>query len=76
MLAGSWIIASSLMRPWHEGQVRTSTAKVRARSSAHGRYLSAGPGRPGSAVAAAGSCVDGFGVMRRLHGLAAASTPA
>ena len=37
MLAGSLTSASSLIRPWHLGQARTSTAKVRARSSAHGR---------------------------------------
>jgi hypothetical protein len=76
MLAGSWITASSRMRPWQEGQRRTSTAKVRAKSSAHGRYPPAGPVRSGSALAAAGSSVGGFGAMRGLHGLAAASTPA
>jgi hypothetical protein len=37
MLAGSLTSASSLIRPWHLGQARTSTAKVRAKSSAHGR---------------------------------------
>jgi hypothetical protein len=68
-------MASSLIRPWHLGQARTSTAKVRAKSSAHGRYPPAGPVRSGSALAAAGSSVGGFGAMRGLHGLAAASTP-
>ncbi len=72
MLAGSWIMATNLMRPWQEGQVRTSTAKVRAKSSAHGRYPPAGPVRSGSGVAAAGSCGGGIGAMRGLHGLAAA----
>jgi hypothetical protein len=63
MLAGSLITASSLMRPWQEGQLRTSTAKVRAKSSAHGRYAPAGPVRSGSARAAAGSSV-GKGLLR------------
>ena len=31
-------MASGLIRPWHLAQARTSTAKVLARSSAHGRY--------------------------------------
>jgi hypothetical protein len=35
--AGSSTVASNLIRPWHLGQSRTSTAKVRARSSAQGR---------------------------------------
>ena len=37
MRAGSLTIATSLMRPGQEGQARTSTAKVRGSSSAHGR---------------------------------------
>ena len=36
----------------------------------------AGPVRSGSALAAAGSSVGGFGAILGLHGLAAASTPA
>jgi hypothetical protein len=36
MLAGPLTSASSFIRPWQVGQARTSTAKVRARSSAHG----------------------------------------
>ncbi len=31
MFAGSLITASNLMSPWQLGQVRTSTAKVRAK---------------------------------------------
>ena len=30
--------ASSVIRPWQVGHESTSTASVRARSSAHGRY--------------------------------------
>ena len=72
MLAGSLTIASNLMRPWQEGQLRTSTAKLRASSSAQGRYPPLGPVRSGLLVAAAGSSVGGLGAMRDLHGLAAA----
>ena len=53
MLAGSVTMASSFMRPWHLGQARTSTANVRARSSAHARYPPARLGVSGSSVAAA-----------------------
>jgi hypothetical protein len=67
-------MASSLIRPWHLGQARTSTAKVRAKSSAHGRYPPASPVRSGSALAGAGSSVGALGAMPGLHGLAAAST--
>jgi len=75
MLAGSVTIASSFMRPWHLGQARTSTANVRARSSAHGRYPPARFGVSDKALAA-GASGGGFGAMRDLHGLADASTPA
>jgi hypothetical protein len=34
MLPGSLAIASSFIRPWPRGQVSTSTAKLRASSSA------------------------------------------
>jgi hypothetical protein len=37
MLAGLFTSASSFIRPWHVGQASTFTAKVRAKSSAHGR---------------------------------------
>ncbi len=39
MLAGFFTSAMSFMRPLHFGHSRTSTANVRARSSAHGRYV-------------------------------------
>ena len=74
MLAGSVTMASSLMRPWHLGQARTFTPNVRARSSAHGRYPPARFGVSGSPIAWV--IGGGFGTMRDLHGLAAASIPA
>ncbi len=37
MLAGLLTSASSFIRPWQVGQASTSTAKVCAKSSAHGR---------------------------------------
>ena len=72
MLADALITAKSLMRPWHEGQHRTSTAKVRAKSSAHRRYPPAGHVLSGWSVAAGGGT---GGVIRALHWLPAASTP-
>ncbi len=38
MLAGPLTSPSSFIRPWQVGQASTSTAKVRAKSSAQGRY--------------------------------------
>ena len=38
LLAGFFTTARSFIRPWQEGQTRTSNPKVRLRSSAHGRY--------------------------------------
>src|SRR5687768_12830695 len=67
-------MASSLMRPWHFEQARRSTPKVRARSSAHGRYP---PGRFGVSGSVAGAASGGgLGAMRDLQVLAGASTPA
>jgi hypothetical protein len=43
--AGYCTMASSLIRPWHWGQARTSTEKVRARSCAQGRLEEAPSGR-------------------------------
>jgi hypothetical protein len=37
MLAGLLTSPSSFIRPWQVGQASTSTAKVRPKSSAHGR---------------------------------------
>src|SRR6266545_3968500 len=74
MLAGSVTSASGFMRPLHLGQASMSTANVRARSSAQGRYPPAPFGVSGSAAAAASG--GGFGTMRALHVLAGASTPA
>jgi MFS family permease len=51
-------------------------AGVSARSSAHGRYPPADPVRSGSALAAAGYSVGGFGAILGRNGLAAARTPA
>ena len=76
MFAGSLTTASSLMRPWQEGQLSTSTANVRA-EQLRPRTVAAGRPRPvGWSLAAAGSSAGGFGAMRDLLGLAAASTPA
>ncbi len=61
------------MRPWQEGQQRASTAKVRAKSSAHRRYPPAGHVWSGLSVAAGGGA---GGVIRALHWLLTASTPA
>ena len=42
MLAGPLTSASSFIRPWQVGQASTSTAKVRARSSAVGKRVKIG----------------------------------
>jgi hypothetical protein len=55
MRAGSFTIASSFIRPWQLGQASTSTAKVRARNSAHARYPLARSGFEGSSLAAGAS---------------------
>ena len=72
MFAGSWIMATNLMRPWQEGQVRTSTAKVRAKSSAHGRYPRPAPSGRARGWPRPAPAGGGIGAMRGLHGLAAA----
>jgi hypothetical protein len=55
MLAASLITAGSLMRPWQEGQQRTSPAKVRAGNSAHRRHPPTGRNRSGSSSATGAS---------------------
>ena len=75
MLLGSLTSASSFIHPWQVGQASTSTAKVRAKSSAQGRYPPARLSGSGS-VAGVASSGGGFGAMRDLQVLAGASTPA
>jgi hypothetical protein len=58
MLSGFFTSAMSFIRPLHLGHSRTSTANVRARSSAHGRYVAA---RFGFAASAAMSSLDAIG---------------
>jgi hypothetical protein len=53
MLVGSSTSPSSFIRPWQVGQASTSTAKVRASSSAQERYPPATSGIEGSALAVA-----------------------
>ena len=78
MLSGFLTSAMSFIRPLHLGHSRTSTAKVRASSSAHGRYVAARFGFAGSAATSSLDAVAaGLGrPMRDRHALADASTPA
>src|SRR5438309_6110779 len=63
MLLASATIAKSVMRPLHFGHSRASTAKVRRRSSAHGRYVH--PRRTGSLGAGASTvATTGLSKMR------------
>jgi len=52
------------MRPWHRGQLTTSTAKLRASNSAHGHYAPARSGVPLWSLLAG---MSWGGTIRDLH---------